>query len=60
LYGFYVFSILIEVCIIPILIFTDAQNGLLKALRNQVYINTDLVTAFRVVFAAPEAFLGIF
>jgi membrane protease YdiL (CAAX protease family) len=61
LVWFYVFSILIEVCIIPIFLFTDAQNGLLKGFeKSGLQFNTDLVTAFRVVLAAPEAFLGIF
>lgn len=58
---FYIFSVLIEVAIIPIFIFTDALNGLMNGIeRSGIQPNTDFVTAFRLMFAAPEACWGVF
>lgn len=61
LIWFYITSILIEIALIPIFIATGAQDGLIKGFEKaRLHFNTDLVTAFRVILAAPEAFLGVF
>ncbi|MBD3885571.1 CPBP family intramembrane metalloprotease [Phormidium tenue FACHB-886] len=58
---FYVISVLIEVAIIPVFFFTGVADTLGQAIeKSGLPFKTDLVTAFRVVLAAPEAFPGIF
>jgi uncharacterized protein len=58
---FYIISVLIEIAIIPLFLLTGADNLLMNALeKTGIPFKTDLVTAFRVILAAPEAFIGIF
>lgn len=46
--------------IIPVFYFSGADEGLKSALeKSGIPFKADLVTAFRVVLAAPEAFLGV-
>jgi uncharacterized protein len=60
LIWFYILSILIEIAIIPMFYFTGAGDMLMKALeKSGIPFKTDLVTAFRVILAAPEAFPGV-
>jgi uncharacterized protein len=57
---FYVISVLIEIAIIPVFYFTGAADTLMSAIeKSGIPFKTDLVTAFRVVLAAPESFFGI-
>ncbi|RAM48744.1 MAG: CPBP family intramembrane metalloprotease [Hapalosiphonaceae cyanobacterium JJU2] len=61
LIWFYVISVLIEIAIIPVFYFTGVADALMSALeKSGIPFKTDLVTAFRVVLVAPEAFPGIF
>lgn len=58
---FYIISILIEIAIIPIFLFTGAADALSEAIeKSGIILRTDLITAFRVVLAEPSAFPGIF
>lgn len=58
---FYAISLFIEIILIPIFIFTGADNTLEQAIQKTgISFNTDLVTALRVVLAEPKAFLGVF
>jgi membrane protease YdiL (CAAX protease family) len=58
---FYIISVLIEIAIIPVFYFTGASDTLMSAIeKSGIPFKTDLVTAFRVVLAAPEALPGIF
>ena len=58
---FYVIAVLIEIAIIPVFYFTGAASALMGAFeRTGIPFKTDLITAFRVVIAAPEAVFGIF
>jgi len=55
-----VISILIEIAIIPVFYFTGAADTLMNAMmKAKISFKTDLVTAFRVVLAAPEALPGV-
>lgn len=57
---FYGISVLIEIAIIPVFYFTGSDDALMNALdKSKIPFKTDLVTAFRVVLAAPEAFPGV-
>ncbi|MBI4784037.1 MAG: CPBP family intramembrane metalloprotease [Oscillatoriophycideae cyanobacterium NC_groundwater_1537_Pr4_S-0.65um_50_18] len=61
LIWFYVISVLIEIVIIPVFYFTGAADVLMSAIETLgIPFKTDLVTAFRVVLAAPSAFPGVF
>jgi uncharacterized protein len=58
---FYTISVLIEIAIIPLFLLTGADDSLMQALeKTGIPFKTDLVTAFRVVLGAPEAFIAIF
>jgi membrane protease YdiL (CAAX protease family) len=57
---FYIISVLIAMAIIPVFYFSGADEGLKSAIeKSGIPFKADLVTAFRVVLAAPEAFLGV-
>ena len=61
LVWFYVIAVLIEIAIIPLFFFTGADRAIFQAFeKTEIPFKTDLVTMFRVVLAAPEAFPGIF
>ncbi len=58
---FYLISVLIEILLIPVFYFTGAADALMAAIeKTGIPFKTDLVTAFRVVLAAPEALPGVF
>jgi uncharacterized protein len=58
---FYLISVLIEILLIPVFYFTGADDGLMGAIeKTGIPFKTDLVTAFRVVLAVPEALAGVF
>jgi uncharacterized protein len=58
---FYVISILIEIAIIPLFVFTGAADALSQAIeKSGIILKTDLITALRLLLAAPSAFPGIF
>lgn len=58
---FYIISVLIEIAIIPLFFLTGAADTLQGAFeKTGIPFKTDLVTAFRLVLAAPEAFFGVF
>jgi uncharacterized protein len=53
-------SVLVEIAIIPVFYFTGSDDALMNALnKSEIPFKTDLITAFRVVMAAPEAFPGV-
>jgi uncharacterized protein len=58
---FYLISVLIEILLIPVFYLTGAADALMAAIQKTgIPFKTDLVTAFRVVLAAPEALPGVF
>jgi membrane protease YdiL (CAAX protease family) len=58
---FYVIAVLIEIAIIPLFLLTGADDVLVRAIEETgIPFKTDLVTAYRVVLAAPEVFPKIF
>jgi membrane protease YdiL (CAAX protease family) len=60
LIWFYIIAVLIEIAIIPVFYFTGAADRLMSAIdKSGIPFRTDLVTAFRVVLVAPEAFPGV-
>ncbi|MBD2692697.1 CPBP family intramembrane glutamic endopeptidase [Anabaena catenula] len=57
---YYIISVLIVILIIPVFLLTGADVAVDQALQKTgIQFNTDLVTAFRVVSAEPEAFFGV-
>ena len=61
LVWFYGISVLIEIALIPLFVFTGNVSTILKALeKTGIPFKTDLITLFQVVIAVPEAFPGIF
>jgi uncharacterized protein len=60
LVWFYIIAVLIVIAIIPVFYFTGAADRLMSAIeKSGIPFRTDLVTAFRVVLVAPEAFPGV-
>lgn len=57
---FYIISILIVVATLLIFLLIGAEDGIMKAFEKAgLQFNTDLVTAFRVILAAPESSFGV-
>ncbi|MBU7586061.1 MAG: CPBP family intramembrane metalloprotease [Nostoc sp. TH1S01] len=58
---YYAISVLIVIAVIPIFLLTGADVAVDQALQTTgILFNTDLVTAFRVISAAPSASFGVF
>ncbi|OKH30468.1 CAAX protease family protein [Calothrix sp. HK-06] len=61
LVWFYVISVLIEIAIIPLFFSTGADQILFKALeKTGIPFKTDLISAFKLILAAPETLPAIF